>query len=80
MKITNQELGSIYTYRVADYMKEKEIKLKPCPFCGGRAEFVTLDRYLYRHVVQCTKCEAITGGSAYENDEYNAGIWNKRIN
>lgn len=53
--------------------------LKPCPFCGGRAEFVMLRRESYRHVVQCTKCEAITGGSVFENNEYNASIWNKRV-
>ena len=44
------------------------IELKLCPFCGGRAEFVKLDRCAYRHAVQCQKCEAVTGGSAFANN------------
>jgi hypothetical protein len=54
------------------------IQLKPCPFCHGRADFVMLRRERYCHVVQCTKCEAVAGGSAFKNDEYNARIWNTR--
>lgn len=54
------------------------IELKPCPFCGGRAEFVKLDRSFYRFAIQCQKCDAVTGGSVFPNDSFNASVWNKR--
>ena len=57
-----------------------EIKLKPCPFCGGIANFVKLNRNSYRFAVQCQRCDAVTGGSAFENNQYNAEIWNRRHN
>lgn len=56
------------------------IELKPCPFCGGRAQFVEIRRELFRHAVQCVKCDALIGGSAFKNDEYNAAVWNTRFN
>lgn len=52
--------------------------LKPCPFCGGVATFVTNPNRAYKHYVCCRECEAEAGGSAFENNEYNAEKWNKR--
>ena len=39
------------------------IKLKPCPFCGGKAEFDTFHDVLtdgYNACVRCTQCNAQT--------------------
>ena len=58
-----------------------EIKLKPCPFCGGKAEFGT--NPFYRTIrVYCSKCKAASSQS--ESNVYNcaaedaANAWNKR--
>ena len=55
------------------------IKLKPCPFCGGEAEYIRGSRPM----VTCMKCYArIVGGSfqirpmVYE--EYLCNLWNRR--
>ena len=54
--------------------------LKPCPFCDGEAEFATVLKNLYPFVVRCTGCGAQAGGSVFENNEYNARLWNQRSN
>ena len=51
--------------------------LLPCPFCGGNADYVTRGDF-YKHKVECSKCGATTGGSAFRNDDYNARMWNAR--
>lgn len=58
-----------------------EIKLKPCPFCGGKAEFMT--NPVYRTIrVYCSKCKANT--IDFESDVYScaaenaAEAWNNR--
>ena len=53
-------------------------ELLPCPFCGGKAEHVKLDREFYRFAVKCTKCDCTNGGSAFENKDYNTSVWNRR--
>jgi len=53
------------------------IELKPCPFCGGEAVHYK-GGTLYPHKVKCTGCDALAGGTAYRNDEYNAAFWNTR--
>lgn len=55
--------------------------LKPCPLCGNAAEFVAIPRSSYAHKVQCTNqsCGCTSGGSAFENDEYNINKWNGRV-
>lgn len=52
--------------------------LRPCPFCGGKAEFIKQGSF-YAFKVRCSECDATVGGSAFRNDSYNAGIWNKRV-
>lgn len=52
-------------------------KLKPCPFCGGSANFVEEGNF-YSAKVKCSRCGATAGGSAFKNDEYNAKVWNSR--
>lgn len=50
-----------------------EIKLKPCPFCGGKAEYMRGDRYKWVH---CTSCLATTGNYYTVKDA--AQAWNRR--
>lgn len=52
--------------------------LKPCPFCGGEAEFKLALNRRHPWFIECTKCYVATEGSAYENNEYNANKWNTR--
>jgi hypothetical protein len=47
-----------------------EIKLLPCPFCGGEAEIVG------KHWVQCRRCA--TEGGYYDNIETAIEVWNTR--
>lgn len=56
-----------------------EIKLKPCPFCGGEASFeVYEDLYKDTYKVKCLHCFAETN---YEDTiEEAAKKWNRRIN
>ena len=56
----------------------KEEKLKPCPFCSGEAHFVRLDRSCYKSAIKCSKCDCTIGGSAFQNNGYNAAMWNTR--
>lgn len=60
-----------------------EIKLKPCPFCGGKAEFETNVNVLYKTIwVCCKKCKVNTMN--FESDLYScaaekaAEAWNRR--
>lgn len=55
------------------------MRLKPCPFCGGKAQFrENHANSRYPHFVECTGCMARTEGSAFRNDEYNKQQWNTR--
>lgn len=51
-------------------------KLKPCPFCGGEAEFFE-DEFFCRYSVVCTECSAGTNTYGVERDAIDA--WNRRI-
>ena len=66
------------------------IELKPCPFCGGRAELYADDRYGV--CVRCSKCFCMTSYQADNNTirfsftEYTYTAvdmvidrWNKRV-
>lgn len=50
-------------------------ELKPCPFCGGEAEF---EYYWWQEtvVIKCPKCGASSEPQFYENEAIEA--WNKR--
>ena len=51
-------------------------ELKPCPFCGGKAEFFE-DEFFCRYSVVCTECGAGTDTYGVERDAMDA--WNRRI-
>lgn len=49
-------------------------KLKPCPFCGGKAVVHTLGT---GYIVECLKCDVTT---AYEDTKAEAiAAWNRRV-
>jgi Lar family restriction alleviation protein len=48
-------------------------ELKPCPFCGGRAE---IQRGAYTQYVMCLKCEVM--GPNLSSDEELSDAWNRR--
>ena len=56
-----------------------EIKLKPCPFCGGKGVEILEDgnKYLYyRYMAQCQKCGANAKLSRTKEEARKA--WNRR--
>ena len=58
-----------------------EIKLKPCPFCGGKA---IIARYIDAYsLVVCEKCGAesrmVEISEKYCSDEKAAEAWNRRV-
>lgn len=57
---------------------EKLPELKPCPFCGGKAEFASFQPdYMHVHYIRCTKCDMSTGTS-HEKLSLQAKKWNRR--
>ena len=52
----------------------EEIKLKPCPFCVGKAEMVS--DFEDEHFVYCTGCKG--GWKTMETPEEAAAEWNRR--
>ncbi len=68
-----------------------EIKLKPCPFCGGsdlrlytEEDYDTYDED-YQGVIECNDCNAYLASSNWRDNECDAkdeitAIWNKRAN
>ena len=56
-----------------------EPKLKPCPFCGGKAEAWT-DPCFRVWKVFCTECGAECGVNILSNTDENADVlWNRRV-
>lgn len=55
-----------------------EIELKPCPFCGGKAEKRTFIKnggfYIYR--VYCTQCQI--GAAGHTSMKRACETWNRR--
>lgn len=72
-----------------DIMKyAKNVKLLPCPFCGGAAEVT--NSYTICHKVQCSECDALLpdpecSGMKGDNEQHIksvdrvAGAWNRRV-
>lgn len=62
-------------------------QLKPCPFCGGIAEFKQFANPKSKAYVECCECHCHTDGYRYgsqynsfaENKKIHAEIWNSRI-
>ena len=67
-----------------------EIKLKPCPFCGGKATVLKANRVVYginlglrtAYTVSCeTESCVLEGGGGLFDSEYSAiKAWNRRVN
>lgn len=59
-------------------------KLKPCPFCGGKARIMHLTSAsgIETHsMVECRSCHIKTDYYVYEFGERNViKVWNRRIN
>ena len=58
-----------------------KIKLKPCPFCGGEAEFALGEEYRQEHEqsndwVKCRSCGVET--SYFDSRKESAEAWNRR--
>lgn len=56
-------------------------ELKPCPFCGGKAEIIIFSFEYGTVTIGCTneKCD-ITMGKAFFTDEEAIQHWNRRVN
>lgn len=53
----------------------KQIKLEPCPFCGGEAEIKQLGTGRMSTICACTEC----GASLESPETFNHGShWNRR--
>lgn len=67
-------------------MKKIKVDLKPCPFCGGRAEIRQFANPKNWYSVECVDCHCETDGYRHnrvdgtdeENIKANADIWNRR--
>ena len=57
-------------------MTDKEIRLKPCPFCGGKAELV---RGMWEVWVDCDACHASSGMESEINESTAVANWNRRV-
>lgn len=56
-------------------------ELKPCPFCGGKAEIIIFSAEYGTVTVGCTNEECdITMGKAFFTDEEAIRHWNRRVN
>lgn len=66
-----------------------EIKLKPCPFCGGEAELYSMKRdkrkvlgiYYKVATIKCKRCPAKIEVAGQDNDrafKNAAKLWNRR--
>lgn len=54
-------------------------ELKPCPFCGGKAEIydgITFG-FQRQYEPRCVKCECAIG--LYDTEEQAAEAWNRRV-
>lgn len=54
-------------------------KLKPCPFCGGKAKYISTTEDM--HWVYCRDCKCKTSEHyGYCGKEFSIGYWNTRAN
>ena len=59
----------------------EELELKPCLFCGGKAEIIMFNAEYGTVTIGCTneKCD-ITMGNAFFTDEEAIQHWTRRVN
>lgn len=59
-----------------------ETWLYPCPFCGGKAEYIEvgniLNHYSPDYYIRCTKCQLETFAS-YKSKGLARKYWNRRV-
>lgn len=67
--------GYMVLRRRREVMMENEIKLKPCPFCGGKAELHSQDTPIGMSYIECRECGVQMGGG---NDAEALKQWNNR--
>ena len=76
----------LHHYKKNSSAAEDRIKLKPCPFCGSKAEFhhcanLANEEYALKmanqHGVHCTNCYIAT--KPYDSEEEAAEAWNRRV-
>ena len=65
--------------RISDY----DEKLKPCPFCGGKATMIQTKDGIRQCMILCTHCKGASGGMVIEaNKEFATNFvidsWNTR--
>lgn len=57
-------------------------EIKPCPFCGGKAELNT-EKGRFFSYIKCTNCGAESGlvkiSAEYCADERAKELWNRRV-
>ena len=51
-------------------------ELKPCPFCGGKAELLIVPGQQSKWIVRCTKCYCNCGVDISDHDAVER--WNER--
>lgn len=51
-----------------------ELKVKPCPFCGGKS---AVHKYFSKYYAKCKKCGAYS--APYDTPEEAAAAWNTRV-
>ena len=62
----------------AKQARRAKLKLLPCPFCGGKAEWSGPTRTCdFGEAIQCTQC-GINTGPLEHNDKKSIKIWNRR--
>lgn len=52
--------------------------MKRCPFCGGKAELIYIDRQYRECFVKCLKCK-VEQGHVYASKKTAITAWNRRI-
>lgn len=60
---------------------EGETWLYPCPFCGGKAQYIeikSLINYTQEYYIQCTKCQIETYGT-FPSKALARKVWNRRV-
>lgn len=59
---------------------DDEVKLKPCPFCGGEPRWGTSPDE--GHFIECSRCGSSTNLTYYLKDDASRDVaekWNRRV-